>query len=139
MEGPPEPLLGDYMPRDLVPSREGPREEIATEVVKHDREWGQTLTRNINTVDAAEDARVRASDPVAAHVRDFEMAKARLKTLTVSATHDLLSSLPVAVLELYLLAEEDTQNRRDVLRFYPSPGIRARRRYLPETTASVDA
>lgn len=52
-----------------------------------------------------------------------------LEFLAKNATHiitQFLSDLPVAQREMYLLAEELTQNRREVLQYFPAAGPTAR-------------
>ena len=124
------------MPRDLVPHRTEPKEEVSHTQEKHDRVFDAVLTRDINRADAAEDARARPQ--AEAHERDFQMAKDRLWKMTYVQTLEFLHAMPTGMLELYLLAEEDTRNRKDVLKFFPKPGGKARSRYLPVTVAATE-
>jgi len=112
----------------LIERRTEPKEEIATEVVKHNRVWGR---------DPREGRATEAQEVVRA--REFAKAQAHLKKLTYVQVMDLLQAMPVGVLELYLLVEECDQNRDEILRYFPKPGVRARERWLPETLARVDA
>lgn len=107
--------------RDIVPSREGPRKEISTELVKHNREW---------TPPRQGTHRVRPRGTVWAEM--FERAQRELRTLTPSDAVVLLEKQPLGMLELFLLAEEADQGRELILRSFPKPGFRARQRYLPE-------
>ncbi len=120
------------MPRDLIQKREGPKEEISTPVVPHNRPFGDGQKRAANKADA--EAGSKALSQEERRRKDFEGAKEQLSKLTYSQSVDLLGGLPSGVLELYLLAEEDSRNREEVLRFFPKPGARARERYSPFMT-----
>ncbi len=116
------------MPRDLVPTREGPKEEISIELIAGKRVFAATETRKQNKADAAAEARKLSSEQ--AHKRDFEKAKQHLTTLQYATAIAMMEELPIGVLEMYLLAEEATQNREIILRMFPKPGAKARERYL---------
>lgn len=135
MRGPPA-LQGDCMPRDIVPHREGPKEEVSTEVQKHNRPFGNAR-REANMADARESA--RRGTQAEAHKRDFAKAQVDLAKLNYSQVMDLITSMPMGMQELYLLAEEATANRAEVLRYFPKPGTKARSRWLPESLAPVGA
>lgn len=62
----------------------------------------------------------------------FENAKAHLANLTTASATAYIATLPIALLECYLLAEEDAQNREIILRRFPKPGPLARQRFLTE-------
>lgn len=116
------------MPRDLVPTRIGPKEEISTELVASKHVYGSTARREERSTEAAGAARKLTSDQ--ARKRDFEQAKQRLKGLNTVSTIDFIGVMPLAVMEMYLLAEEATQNRTEILRMFPKPGTRARERFM---------
>ena len=124
------------MPRSAIEPRTSPKEQVSTPIEKHNREMG-TLNRDINRAEAREDARPRS--PEESRARHFAAAKDRLDKLTYAQTMDFLTAMPVGVLEMYLLAEEDGKNREEVLRYFPKPGVKARSRWLPELTAPVGA
>jgi hypothetical protein len=119
------------MPRDLVPSRTEPKDEISTPIVKHDKVWGVTKVREKNMRAARKEARTTKRGRKAAHHNDFLLAQARLSTMHPASAVEFLQAMPVGVLELYLLAEEKGQARPAILRAFPAPGLRARERYLP--------
>jgi hypothetical protein len=125
------------MPRDIVPKREGPKEEISTPIEKHDRVFDDNLTRDINKFDAAEDTKVRTQ--AESRAKDFKDAQERLSKLTYVQVMDFITAMPVGMQELYLLAEESTSNRVEVLRYFPKPGVRARERWFPQSLVAVDA
>lgn len=125
------------MPRDLVPKREGPKEEISTPVEPHNRGFADRPVREQNADEARAAARSRTQADAWKH--DFANAKLRLSKMTYAQSVDFIQSMPVGVQELYLLAEEDSRNREEVLRFFPKPGTRARSRWLPESLAPVGA
>jgi hypothetical protein len=120
------------MPRDLVPSREGPKQEIANEVEKHFRPY--TMPKGASTAPKGTVEERRA--------RDFKKAEEHLRILNAASAVEMLQAMPVGLLEMYLLAEEVGQAREFILRAFPKPGRRARERYQPfmdETTAAVTA
>ncbi len=113
------------MPRDLVPTREGPKKEISTEVPKHNRPYTMPRGGDMSPKGTPEEL----------HKRDFERAKAHIANLTSASAVELLQTLGVGLLEMYLLAEEVGQKREMILRAFPKPGNRARQRYLPDSIA----
>ena len=118
------------MPRDIVPSREGPKEEISTEVEKHFRPYTMPTKSDMTPRGTVEELRAR----------DFNKAKEHLRILNPASAVENMQSMPVGLLEMYLLAEESDQGREYILRAFPKPGKRARGRYQPfmdETTATV--
>jgi hypothetical protein len=120
------------MPRDLVPSREGPKDEISNEVEKHFRPY--TMPKGGNMAPKGTVAELRA--------RDFGKAREHLRILNAASAIELMQKMPVGLLEMYLLAEESDQGRVYILQSFPKPGRRARERYTPfmdETTATVTA
>lgn len=74
-----------------------------------------------------------------AQERQFEDAKARLSKMTFASAVQFLTTLPVGLLEVYLLAEEAGEGRKEVLSQFPSPGARARETYLGPTTTTEPA
>ena len=85
-------------------------------------------------------AAVATQTRTVAQARMFHDAQARLATMTPASAIQFLTELPVALLEVYLLAEETAgQNRKDVLRMFPSPGARARERFAPFATTKQPA
>lgn len=120
------------MPRDLVPSREGPKEEISREVVKHNRPY--TMPKGGSYA-----PRGTREELVA---KDFQRAKDHLARLNSASAVEVMQQLPVGVLQIYLLAEEVGQAREMILHAFPKPGAKARSRYLPavdEIPATVGA
>jgi hypothetical protein len=61
--------------------------------------------------------------------KDFLGAVAQLRNTNVSMARDLISAQGLLGQELYILAEQVTQNREAVLRGYPKPSARAVERY----------
>ena len=116
----------------LIERRTTPKDEVSEPVVPHDRVWGSEA-RELNTADREVAAQETVRD------REFARAKEQLSKLTYVQVMDLLHSMPVGMLELYLLIEECGENRDEVLRYFPKPGVRARERWLPQTLAAVDA
>ena len=111
----------------LIERRVEPREEVSEPIVPSTRVWGSSEVRAAREEEAAEAARrLPVSD---ARARDFARAKEHLAKLTYVQVIDVLQALPQDVLEMYLLAEEDSTNREEVKRFFPKPSARIRERY----------
>ena len=110
------------MSLNVVPKREGPKEEISTPVEPHNRVW----------TGPRQEERKPARSPQEAAQAYFAEAQERISKMNPATAVEFLGTLPTAQLEMYLLAEEVTQNRDFVLRFFPKPGHRARQRFLPE-------
>lgn len=80
--------------------------------------------------------------PEEMHAQDFGRAKAHLAQLTPASAVELMQTFPVGLLEMYLLAEENTRAHPMILKAFPKPGAKARSRYLPavnEISATVGA
>lgn len=125
------------MPRSEIPKRTEPKEEISTDPARELKVFAQRDRRIQNAADAAADARKHSSEE--SHKRDFAKAKAGLANMTYAQVVQFLTDMPVGVMELYLLAEEDTLNRPMVLGRFPKPSTTARRRWLPESLVTVSA
>lgn len=109
------------MPRGPVPSRTAPKEEISTELVKHNRPFTGPKASEPRPVTPSAERKAKY----------FEQAKKDLLSWTPATAVDRMSMLGVGLLEMYLLAEEVTQARPAILRYFPKPGAKARERYLP--------
>jgi len=119
------------MPRDLVPERTEPKQEVSTPIVKRDKVWGVTPVREKNMRIARKEARTTKRGRKLARQNDFLLAQARLSKMHPTSAVEFLQAMPVGVLEMYLLAEEKGQAREFILRSFPKPGLQARERYLP--------
>lgn len=128
------------MANGLIEKRTEPKAEVSHEIEKHDRIFADRAQRESGQIES-EIAAHRLSSEDAAK-RDFAQAVERLSKMHYATTIDFMQSMPSTVLQLYLLAEEATQNRPEVLRAFPKPGAQARARYLPlsvESPATVSA
>jgi len=112
--------------------REGPRREISTPVER-------LRTRPRRVLEPEASIPVSKADRGAGRAKMFADAKARLKTMNASDARFYLSRLPVALLEVHLLAEESQQNREAVLKTFPKPGQRAREWFFPESLSPMGA
>ena len=116
------------MPRDLIPSRREtgePKVEISQEI-----EMPQpTVSLNKEAQWAAALAAATARTPEETRAAHFEQAKQELGRLTIAQAVDLLRTLPIGLLEMYLLAEEATQAREAILQSFPKPSPEARAMY----------
>lgn len=111
------------MPRTQVPTREGPKREISTVVEPHNRPWTPPK-------ESDHSPRGTKQELIA---KDFQAAKddlARMDASGIGVLLEYMFSLPMARLEMVLLAEEVGKNRPEVLKRFPKPGRRARERYL---------
>ena len=117
------------MATNLIPKREGPRREIATPVVPRNKP-----SVNPNAADATERALQQTARPASeARQAMWDTTARNMKNLGIGETIRFIKSQPLALKEVAVLVEEATQNRADVLRFFPKVGKAARDRYLPPT------
>lgn len=100
-----------------VQKRTSPKDEISTEIPKHNRVFtGPTPTVRV----------VRSPEEALRH--EYDSAVANLQNWNVSETLIELERSSRHMLEIYLIAEENTRNRPEVLRSFPKPGQSARQR-----------
>lgn len=119
------------MPEGNTLKREGPRVEVSHEVVKHDKPYRVLQPEPV--IEVSKESRDKA------RAKMFNDAKVALADTKPPTAVEYLRTLPLALLEVHLLAEEATQNRSLVLQYFPKPGHRAREWYFPESLAPVPA
>lgn len=112
------------MPLFPTLDRKTEREAISTEVKSHNRPYAP------KKLDPKPARQARPREEVWAET--FENAKAELASMTPANAVRHMETLPITLLECYLLAEEATQARELILRRFPKPGSQARQRYLPK-------
>ncbi len=118
------------MPRGPVPSTEGPRREIATEIPKHNRPYSPATPKAKQSSLTREQRRAK----------DFKIAVDDLALLNPASAVEKMRYLPLGLLEMYLVAEEAGQARSYILRAFPKPSAMARQKFLPtETPAPAGA
>jgi hypothetical protein len=80
-------------------------------------------------------ARAKASAQVAkdkgsARLRYYNEAVDYLRNAQPSTAVEKMRELPLALLEMFLVAEMENQNRDSVLMYFPKPGAQAREQWL---------
>lgn len=113
------------MVRGPVPSTDAPRREISTELVKKNRPF----TTKPPLERAVQPSEVRKA-------KYFQQAKDDLDKWQPGIALDNMQFMGIGLLEMYLLAEEVGQARPQILRAFPKPGAKARKRYLPALAQS---
>jgi hypothetical protein len=74
-----------------------------------------------------------------AWVKMYEEARHHLEKLDANAAATFMQSVGTTVLECYLIAEADGQNRQELLRQFPKPGASARVKFHPEEAVEAPA
>ena len=73
----------------------------------------------------------------AASDADWDIAITRLSGMSTRAAIETLQRMPQQVMELYIIAEESSGHRHDILSVFPTPRPEMYRRYAPAVRAEV--
>jgi hypothetical protein len=110
-----------------VEPRQGPRPKEVSTPVEVSRRVAGSERASAGADKAWASAQKQSGE--AGRRKDFLGAVAQLRNTNVSMARDLISAQGLLGQELYILAEQVTQNREAVLRGYPKPSARAVERY----------
>jgi hypothetical protein len=110
---------------DNIPKRVGARREVSTEAVIEPR----PAVSDKRAARQSNDAPQLSKNVDDARRKMFSEAREHVSLLSPASAINTVRALPLALQEVYLLAEEDGMCRRAVLDYFPRPGATGRQRF----------